>query len=484
MNRQYLKLWITLVGLFPGIGAESQTILDNQMPSFRINLGHLHHLTETVVLQGKTCDIIHIYSDYPDYQRVDASQEGIACVDDAARAVVFYLRYFEITRRKSLLENARRLLNFIRVMQTEDGEFYNFIDSNLTINKTGVTSRKSFKFWAARGYWALGLGFRIFQTEDPQYAAELRTAFLKCQPPLKQLLKNYPKFKEINHIQYPQWLLQKTAADATAEFLLGLTEFLKVEPLPALRSAALKLAEGLIAMQLPDSAHFPGAFLSWINTWHAWGNAQTQALAALGTVLEEKSLIQAAEKEAQYYSAPLLIDGLLREWQIGTETNPQRFPQIAYDIRCLALGLLRLAEATTNDDFAILAGLAASWLTGNNVAQTPMYQPATGRCYDGINDTTQVNLNAGAESTIEALYTLIEITNHPLAAKYLFYTTLERGTIIDQPSGQLIKYRLFQNQSDQKIVLLENTSINKWQLLTGERMMQFWKKLNQRRVKE
>jgi len=84
------------------------------------------------------------------------------------------------------------------------------------------------------------------------------------------------------------------------------------------------------------------------------------------------------------------------------------YEQIAYGVRPMAVGLLRLFEATGDRDYLLMAGLAASWLAGNNPAGQAMYDPATGRCYDGIRDSLTLNLNSGAESTIEALYTLLE----------------------------------------------------------------------------
>ena len=56
-----------------------------------INTAHLDHLYEEVVIAGRPMAIIHIYADYPDYQWVDVPDEGAACVDDVARAAVFYL---------------------------------------------------------------------------------------------------------------------------------------------------------------------------------------------------------------------------------------------------------------------------------------------------------------------------------------------------------------------------------------------------------
>lgn len=404
----------------------------------QVNFAHLEHLTETVHLNGQPCDLIHIYSEYPDYRWVDAAEEGIACVDDVARAAVVYLRYFELRGIDSVLPKAQRLLNFVLHMQAEDGEFYNFVDSSLQINKSYRTSEKSFNFWAARGYWALGMGYRIFKTRDQEYAAKLKAAFLRCNRPIQKILTFYNQFTEIDGRRYPLWLVNQYGSDATATLLLGINEFLKAEmkdsfrnfksfkgsadqgnPFEgfepskesALATYAKQLAEGIIAMQLEEGHFYPGAFLSWPNIWHAWGNAQTQALASLGKTLHDDRFIQAAKREADLYFARLLKDGWLQEWQLGKEAQAKRFPQIAYGVRCMAVGLLRLYEATGDTNYARQAIQAASWLWGNNAAQTPMYDPQTGRCFDGIEDSTKVNLNSGAESTIEGLLTVMEITS-------------------------------------------------------------------------
>lgn len=407
----------------------------------QVNFAHLEHLTQTVHLNGQLCDIIHIYSEYPDYQWADAAREGIACVDDVARAAVVYLRYFELTGIDSVLPRAQRLLNFVLHMQAEDGEFYNFIDSTLQINTTYRTSEKSFNFWAARGYWALGMGYRIFKTRDQDYAARLKTAFLRCKMPIQKNLAFYNQYADIDGRRYPLWLVNRYGSDATAALLLGINEFLRAETENFFKSSkgsvdqvntfegcepskgfsedtelatyAKQLADGIMAMQLEEGHAYPGAFLSWPNIWHAWGNAQTQALASLGKTLRDDQLIQAAKREADLYFARLLNDGWLHEWELGKEDQAKRFPQIAYGVRCMALGLLRLFEATGDTTYARQALQAASWLLGNNAAKTPMYDPQTGRCFDGIEDSTKVNLNSGAESTIEGLLTVMEISMQP-----------------------------------------------------------------------
>ena len=126
-----------------------------------INFSHLEHLTETIKLNDKQVDIVHIYADYPDYKWMDASSEGVSCVDDVARAAVVYLTYFELFDDESILEKSKRLLRFVMALQAEDGNFYNFIFPNGKKNKKAEPTKKLFNFWAARQIWTPAKGYRV-----------------------------------------------------------------------------------------------------------------------------------------------------------------------------------------------------------------------------------------------------------------------------------------------------------------------------------
>ncbi len=67
--------------------------------------------------------IIHIYSDHPDYKWAWEAHEGIACVDDVARAVIFYCRYYILTKDKVYLKKSLELTEFLLYMQAENGYF-------------------------------------------------------------------------------------------------------------------------------------------------------------------------------------------------------------------------------------------------------------------------------------------------------------------------------------------------------------------------
>ncbi|MCX6142415.1 MAG: hypothetical protein NTZ35_04275 [Ignavibacteriales bacterium] len=390
-----------------------------------VNFAHLQHLTQEIVLNGGRVSIVHVYANYPGYEWVeagDSGEEGIACVDDAARAAVVYLRSYELQHDTSSLTAARSLLRFVMSMQADDGKFYNFVRRDYSVNCDGKTSVKSFGWWAGRAVWAISLGFRLLKDVDAQFASDLNRCIQRSLPHVEQLVARNSQTRETASFQIPTWLLYESGSDATTELMLGLIEFSRATNDEHVKTYIQKLADGLMVMQDGDIRTFPfGAHRSWETMWHSWGNSQSHVLAYVGRVLGDKKMIASAEKEAKGFYTRLLMDGMLKEWNFAEPQKKSVYEQIAYGIRPMTLGLLRLYDATGNKVYLKMAGLAASWLFGNNVLHESMYDSTTGRCFDGISDSTRLNRNSGAESTIEALYTLLEIEQYPLAKKYLNY---------------------------------------------------------------
>jgi hypothetical protein len=436
-----------------------------------VNFSHLQHLTETISLKGGNVDIVHVYANYPDYrwfEAADAGTEGVACVDDAARAAVLYLRHYELSGEQRSLDRAKALLEFVLKMQSDDGEFCNFLYSDHSINTTGRTSVKSFGWWASRGVWSLGTGYRVLKNIDPLFAGTLKRALDRSLPRVNDLLVRYGKCDTVAGFPVPRWLPYESGADVTSELLLGLVDFYAAAPDTNLRFTIERLAGGIMMMQsgTPQQAPF-GLHRSWETQWHMWGNSQTQALAAAGKVLEKNVFVASAEREAGGFYARLLIDGFSKEWNLASAEPPSRYEQIAYAVRPMAVGLIRLYEATGKNDYLVMAGLAGSWLSGNNVLKQPIYDPATGRCFDGIRDSVTINKNSGAESTIEALYSLVEIEQYPAARRFLSYRKIF--------SGKKGEYKLacFQNDRGEEVTLRIDGRDGIMSILDGEASKRF-----------
>ncbi len=431
-----LVIVLLLGGMVIGIGGGCPAPAP-EIPPLIINLSHLNHLAEHVTIDGQEMILTRIYAAFPTYEWIEAPGEGIACVDDVARAVIVYLKHYEAFGDRFSLDMARKGLSFVMYMQQPDGEFYNFIKRDHTINRTGITSVKSFDWWAARGLWALGHGFRVFSEVDQVFAAMLEERIQWTLVPIEKVLERYGKyFPEIDGRRAPAWLVADSAG-VTSYVVLGLLEYYSVAPDPRIAEIINKFCRGLAEFRFGDFDTFPyGAHLPYarnVRLWHGWGNRQSMALAKAGRLLERKEWIESAQKEADIFFLRLLATRLLREMVPG----PRVFPQIAYGISTIAGGLLELYNATGNEDYAIAAGLFASWFMGNNVVKVPMYDPKTGRSFDGI-DFAAVNLNSGAESTIEALITLIGVAGNEIAARYLYFTALPPRVIRDE-LGKIVK---------------------------------------------
>ena len=438
---------LTLALLAPMAGCGTAPVETTRPPvearPLAVTFAHLDHLSEaTQTPDGRPARIVHIYADAPSYAWTDDSDEGTACVDDVARAAVVFLRDFERNGTAASRTKAEALLRFVAHLQTPQGTFYNFVwDRTLRINTEHANSKADrLEWWGARAVWALGEGARVLKTANPTASQEYAERVRRTYPHLRAALARYGETTPANGLTLPRWALRETAFDATSELVLGLAALQKAYPDPELASFVARFAEAFERARFGTLTAFPyGGHAAWSGGWHAWGNSQSMALVAAGRPASAR-----AEADALY--ARLLVDGWQHE--LSYETRQWRtYEQIAYDVRTVAVGLAWLAEATGEARYATMAGLAASWFTGNNDAGRAMYDEATGRGYDGINGPSTVNVNSGAESTIEALMTVQEVNALPEARAWA-RARAEGPAVEKTVSGAPLRYRVFRASNE------------------------------------
>jgi hypothetical protein len=409
-----------------------------------INAAHLDFLTEPIEVGGRPMAIVHIYSEAPAYRWVDASGEGITAIDDIARAVLVYLDLGGGDGGGPARERARLLLETVMYLQTPDGQYYNFLrDREGTINTDGPTSYADWGWWAARGQRALARGYAVFRTVDPAFAARLRAAYENGEAALDRILSETAAAESALHgVRQPAGLI-KGGTDVSSLALLGLAEWYEVEPNDSTQRIAFRLGQAVSESRAGDGLTYPFGLrpstTSSTAFWHAWGGHSVEALARAGQTFERGDWVAAAAAEADTWYARLLTAGMIRE--IGV--LPRRYDQIAYGQAPIVLGYVALADATGEERYRRLAGLAAAWFFGDNPAGTAMYDPATGRGFDGVSGANElrVNRNAGAESTIEALLALLAVADDALASPLLTARTVEPtdgGVILEAERGTAV----------------------------------------------
>jgi len=410
----------TVYILFCFISAFPQTTL--------VNTAHLDNLYEDVVVNKKHIGIIHIYANAPDYEWIDASGEGIACIDDAARAAVFYMKDYKVAGNKKHYEMIKNLINFQMYMHADNGFFYNFIWKDYSIDSTYKTSVADPNWWSWRALWALAEAEKFYQDKDPAFAGLIKKHLDNGIDALDKWL-----IKEDNSINYvgfvlPAWLPFETGADQSAVIVKAMSVYYELHKTEKVRAIIEHLCRGIMEMQQGDEQHLPyGAFLSWQNTWHAWGNSQSDALIDAGRVLNNKDFISAGTREIKDFYRWLENNNYYSGFTLAKDGNGNsvfkdttKFPQIAYGIRPIIFSSINAYEVLMDTLYLNIAMKGISWFFKGNPCNALMYDPQTGRGFDGINSYDEVNRNSGAESTIESLLSFARLESNSKAKKQLF----------------------------------------------------------------
>lgn len=413
-----------------------------------LSLEHLHRLGMDAVVNGRPVRVVALYAEAPDYRPVPSPErdgsEGIAAVDDAARAAIVHLRAWEATGDARARDEALGLLAFVVAMEQGDGEFVNFIHRNGRPNRTAPSSRKSMSYWAARSLWALGEAVRVLGATEAAALAPLR-------PVLERTMARLAREIDAGR-------LIGGSATATAEALLGLLALQRAEPSPRVAALAERTAALLVPLAAGSAERPPwGARVDGPGAdWHAWGTRSTQALALAAVALGRPELATAAQREADALWSRFLLAGQVPA-TIAPDGSVAWFPQIAYGIGPIVEGYLALADATGERRYAVFAGLTAAWFLGANVADTPMYDETTGRTFDGIDgaSASEVNRNSGAESTVEALLALQRVTSDPDAAAHLRYRPVGAPA---SSLAELPEQREFAGPAGERLVLRRGRS--------------------------
>ncbi|MCD6205554.1 MAG: hypothetical protein J7L22_07825 [Candidatus Marinimicrobia bacterium] len=377
-----------------------------ESPTSPINLNHALSLVDSIKVDDERLHFIYIYADAPDYRPVVADQEGISCVDDVGRFMEVLETEICQYGRKDLLSVADGMTRFLLYMSRDDGLWYNFIHADGEINKTYRTSTAEFQWWAVRGLRGLAAAYMILQKYPVDQMLERRVAerLHSMDAHLDSILTNYPVKIETDLGPRPTWLI-RNAPDINSELLLVLTKLhgrVDFDYEDEIR----KIADGLVEYQY-DNAESPlnGMYFCWQNVWHDWGNNQSTALLKVYQITKNEKYLNSVRRWADNFVSFFISSEF--PWDITLSTDGSysmnQFPQIAYGIHSIYGGMKLLFDITGEETYLAKAEKVFSWFSGNNPANTPMYDPSTGRCYDGINSPAEVNFNSGAESTIECL---------------------------------------------------------------------------------
>jgi hypothetical protein len=324
---------------------------------------HIIRLTRAVEGQPRALAVA-VYSE-PRNGRLEAvpaasaGYEGVACVDDAARAAMLALRLDGLRADIAMRDLAVGYLRFVQSMQQPDGTFANFIsDWHGTPNLRGPTSYPGGEWWFARAMHALAVGAHV--------APDV------CLPALAKGMER----------------LAERFSDSRVQAIALLALLAARRAMWDVATTACLCAGRRLAGQVGDGLE--------VRTW-LWGEIQEGALAKAAAALGDSALARTALGSAQGRFAR--ADALL----LSAET------MTPYDAGAIAWSSRALYEISGDGRWLGNIAAAGRWLYGSNSANAPIYEEQLGLVRDGI-DSRNVSPNSGAESNIEGQDALLNFS--------------------------------------------------------------------------
>ncbi|MFV8372315.1 glycosyltransferase [Flavobacterium sp. LB2P74] len=334
-----------------------------------INLDHMKKLTTSFgMIQFSNINQPDINSGYT--------------LDDNARAMVAMCQHFELTKDVTDLEYINIYFNFIKYCIQPRGNFLNYVDKHHQFTNQNKTTNLSDS--NGRAIWALGYLISISDLIPQDLAKTAQTI-------LHTALLNVNK-------------IHSTRAMA---FVIKGLYYSSIKNESEQNTALIKeLANRLVQMYRHES----DKDWAWFESYLTYGNSiLPEALLCAWLATGDLIYKETAKSSFDFLLSKIFIGNSIKVvsnkgWlQKENESIP---PPIGgeqpIDVAYTILALSKFYYTFKEEAYLQKIKIAFSWFLGNNHLQQIIYNPCTGGCYDGLEDT-YINLNQGAESTVSYL---------------------------------------------------------------------------------
>jgi glycosyltransferase involved in cell wall biosynthesis len=340
-----------------------------------INLSHVRHLTtEKGIIQFSKINQPDPCSGYT--------------LDDNARALVAMCMYYKMTRDQKTIFFIKKYFSFIKHCLQPDGKFLNYvdIDNEFTFQNKDVNLDDA----NGRALWALG----YLTSEKDLLPGEIISE------------ANAIVQRVISGIES----IHSTRAMAFA--IKGLYYHQMVTKLPENLTLIKTFADRLVQMYRHESNYE----WEWFEGYLTYANSILPEAMLYTWLLTGDTIYKDIAKS----SLDFLLSKIFNEngievissknWlQKGEEAG--RYGEQPIDVAYTIMTLSKFYDVFQEEEYNIKMETAFNWFLGNNRLHQIVYNPCTGGCYDGLEET-HVNLNQGAESTLSYLMARLTVEKY------------------------------------------------------------------------
>lgn len=298
-------------------------------------------------------------------------------LDDNARALTATCEAYNLTGEVALKKYIRGYLDFIAYCQKEDGAFLNYVDSdrNFTTQNEEVGLSDS----NGRAIYALGHFIAYGDAFPKRWTLDARRVFWRALP-------------RLDSIRSPR---------SIAFILKGLCDY-------SLRYSSDDGISALIELLANRLAEYYQQHST--SEWHWFEASLTYDNSVLPESLLYAYRIIGGEqyKDIAKESFDFLLNLIFTEERINVISNDgwlfkgedcRRYGEQPIDVASAVMVLSTFYEQFREVTYLTYRTYAFSWFLGNNHLHQIIYNPATGGCYDGLEEHN-VNLNQGSESAV------------------------------------------------------------------------------------
>ena len=332
----------------------------------KISLKHIKRMTTTTgIIQFSKINNPNIKSGYT--------------LDDNARALVATCMFYKLTGNEKSLKQIQLYLNFIKLCLQPNGSFLNYVDFNNQFtfqNKTTNLDDAN-----GRAIWALGFVISLKGSLPAELISKAQEIIDKTIPHLEDMHSTRSLAFAIKGLYYHNHV--NNSADNI--------------------NLIKTLANRLVQMYKHESSE----------NWEWFEGYLTYANSILPEAMLYALLVtnEPVYKEIALKSFKFLLSLTFNENGIEVISNRSwlqkgqvagHFGEQPIDVAYTIMTLSKFFDVFKDIEYYQKMETAFSWFLGRNRLHQIIYNPCTGGCYDGLEET-HVNLNQGAESTISYL---------------------------------------------------------------------------------
>jgi glycosyltransferase involved in cell wall biosynthesis len=341
--------------------SENKITLEYRVPEF--NLAHIKKMTtEFGMIQFSKINQPDLGSGYT--------------LDDNARAMIAVCMHYELTRKEEDLDYIRTYLDFIKFCQQPKGNFLNYVDEDKAF--TPQNEETNLEDSNGRAIWALGYviskGFLL-----PRHLTATAEEIVQ---------RALPYLEQVHSTRAMAFIIKGLYYSSVGKESQRHTKLVKT------------LADRMVGMYKSESEEG----WQWYESYLTYANSiLPEAMLCAWVVTGNPAYRQVARTTFDFLlSKTFNEEGIKvisnRSWmQKGEESEV--YGEQPIDIAYSVLALFTFFQVFRTPDYSEKMKTAFNWFLGQNHLHHIVYNPRTGGCYDGLEET-HVNLNQGAESTV------------------------------------------------------------------------------------